>query len=317
VEERRIVVYAALAANAGIAIAKYVVAAISGSSALLAEAIHSSADTGNEILLLIGQHRARKPPDAHHPFGHGKEVYFWSLMVAVMLFAFGGGMSIFEGIHHLETARELGDPLYSYVVLAVAFVFEGSSLVVGVRPLWRNRRGRSLFRTWSASKDPSVLTVVAEDSAALVGLLIAFAGVFLSHVLEAPILDAVASLGVGALLVGVASLLAWENRGLIIGEAAHTPLVEDVRAIIERDGAVCRTGELLTMQLGPSDVLLDANVEFASDLSGDELRDAIVRVEEAIKAAHPEVSRIFLEARSIGERDTPRRDRGSGRRAPA
>jgi cation diffusion facilitator family transporter len=302
VEERRVVVYGALAANVGIAIAKYVVAALSGSSALLAEAIHSTADTGNELLLLLGQHRARKPADARHPFGHGKEVYFWSLMVAVMLFAFGGGMSIFEGIHHLEAPRELGDPLYSYVVLAVAFVFEGTSLGIAMRPLLRRRGGRSLFGTWRASKDPSVFTVTAEDSAALVGLVLAFAGVLLSHLLDAPIFDALASLGIGALLVGVATVLGWENRGLIVGEAANSPLVEDLRRIIERDEGVCRTGDLLTMQLGPSDVLLDADVEFDADLSGDELRAAIVRVEEAIRAAHPEVSRIFLEARSLGER---------------
>lgn len=297
-EESRVVVWAAFAANVAIAVAKFIAAGITGSSALLAEAIHSTADSGNELLLMVGLRRMKRPAHAAHPFGHGKEAYFWSLVVAVMLFAGGGGMSILDGIGHLQHPH-VRDATWGYVVLGLSFLFEAISFVVAARTLWRRRRGRTLFATWRASKDPSIYTVASEDAAALLGLVIAFLGLFLSQRLHLPVLDAIASLAVGLLLVSVSMLLAWENRGLLVGEAAHGPVLDDIRRILGEDRDVSRVGDVLTMHLGPAEVLLDAEIDFERSLDGDGIRAAIVRIEKAIRKARPEVTRIFLEPRAL------------------
>jgi cation diffusion facilitator family transporter len=298
-EESSFVVYAALAANLGIAVAKFLVAAVTGSSAMFAEAVHSVADTGNEILLLVGMRRARRPPDAKHPFGHGKELYFWGLLVAMLLFAVGGGMSILKGIEHWHERELRGSVGWTYAVLGLAFALELGSFVIAVRKLAKARAGRTFLETWRESKDPTVFTVVAEDAAALTGILVAFGGILASRLSGNPVFDAAASLVIGAMLLLVAVALAYENRGLLIGESARAPLVDDVRRIIERDPAVRAAGPLLTMHLGPREVLLDADLEFVSPISGEELRRAVRRIEEAIRGAHPSVTRIYIEAASL------------------
>lgn len=293
--KRPVWVYAALAANLGIAAAKFVAAAATSSAALVSEGIHSTADTGNELLLLLGLHRSRRPADAAHPYGHGKELYFWSLIVAIILFAMGGGLSIYEGVEHLLHPRRLEHPLVSFIVLGIAFAFEAASLGVAIKELKREWPEASIWGAIQSSKNPSVFTIAAEDMAALAGLLIAFAGVGLSTALGKPSLDAWASVAIGVLLAAVAVLLARESRALLVGEAATRALVNDVRQIAQADRMVRQVEEPLTMQLSPNDVLLNLVVHFSDGLSIREVSAAVQRIEASIQGAHPEVKRVFVE----------------------
>lgn len=296
---RLLVVLGALAANLAIAVAKLVAAAISGSSAMLSEGIHSLADTGNEVLLLIGMRRSRRPPDERHPYGHGKEIYFWGLIVAMVLFGLGGGISIYEGISHWLGHREPGSTTASYLTLAVAAIFESISLTIGLRELRRRFPDEGLWEALRASKDPSIYTVIAEDIAALAGLAVAFAGVLASDLSGDWRFDAVASIIVGVLLATVALILSAESRTLLTGESADRDLVDDVRRIAGADPQVRRAGEPLTMRLGPSEVLLNLDLDFQPGLSTQELRGAVARLETEIRTAHPEIKRIFLEAATL------------------
>jgi cation diffusion facilitator family transporter len=295
----RITVYGAMAANAGIAATKFAAAAITGSSAMLSEAIHSAVDTINEVLLLVGVRRSDRPADAQHPFGHGRELYFWTLIVAVGLFGVGGGMSIYEGIAHILQPEPLQDPKWNYAVLVVAFLFEGTSLVIALHALGKERRpGVGLLPAWRRSKDPSVFTVVGEDSAAIAGVLLAAAGVFLSHRLEMPWIDGAASIGIGLVLTTVALFLAFETRGLLVGEAARVEVRQAIREAVEkeRDVELCR--EPLTMQLGPDEVLLNMELSFRPDLPAGEVAATLDRVGQAIQREHPQVTRIFVDVQA-------------------
>ncbi len=307
-EKRPIVVYAAIAANLLIAVSKFGAAFLSGSSAMTAEGIHSVVDTGNEALLLLGLRRSRRPPDAAHPFGHGKELYFWSLIVAVVIFGVGGGMSILEGLLHLLHPSELRDPFWNYVVLGIAFVSEGTSWAIAMRELLRGKRQGNFWRTLRASKDPSVYTVIAEDSAALAGLLVAFLGVFLSHRLNNHYLDGGASILIGLILAAVALFLAFESRGLLVGESADQDLVRSVREVAAADAAVQRVHDPLTMHFGPREILLNLDVEFRAELSSEELAAAVDRLEAAIHGRHPEIRRIFIEAEALRRQRPPAED---------
>ncbi|HVU05481.1 MAG TPA: cation diffusion facilitator family transporter [Polyangiaceae bacterium] len=293
--KRPVWVYAALAANLAIALAKFVAAAVTSSAALVSEGIHSTADTANELLLLLGIHRGRRPADAAHPYGHGKELYFWSLIVAVILFGLGGGLSVFEGLEHLLHPRPLEHPVASFIVLGVAFVFESTSLGVALGELKRQSPGASIWRAIRASKDPSVFTIAAEDMAALAGLLLAFIGVSAATLFHEPAIDAWTSVCIGALLAAVAVILARESRALLVGESGTRALVVDVRRIAEADRVVCRVEEPLTMQLGPTDVLLNLVVRFADGLSSEDVSTAVERIEASIQRTHPEVTRVFIE----------------------
>lgn len=292
---RPIAVYGAIASNLAIAVAKFAAAFVTGSSAMLAEGIHSVVDTGNELLLLLGLHRSRRPGDELHPFGHGKELYFWSLIVAILLFGVGGGMSVYEGISHLQHPREIRDAVWNYVVLAVAFLAEGTSWTIALRQLLRQRRGRGLWHTVRASKDPSVYTVLAEDTAALAGVVVAFLGVYLGHRLGKPDLDAAASMVIGLILAAVAVFLAFESRGLLVGESADRAVVERIREITEADPGVDRVRRLLTMHLGPEQVLLNMDLAFRPGLGASDLPGVVERVEEGIRREFPEIDRIFIE----------------------
>jgi len=298
--ENPITVYAAIAANLAIAIAKFVAAGFTGSSAMLAEGIHSVIDTGNEGLLLLGVHRSRKPPDERHPFGYGKEIYFWSLIVAILLFGIGGGLSVYEGWHALKNPEPLKEPIWNYVVLGIALLAEGASWVIALRQLLGGSRfEKRVFRAFRASKDPAVFVVVGEDTAALLGILVAFAGVYLSHRLQNPLIDGVASIVIGLILGAVALLLVYESHALVVGESAHPDLVRDVHAIAERDPAVRRARPPLTMQLAPERVLVNMDIDFRPELSTAELLGAIDRIEATVRERHPSVERIFLEVEAI------------------
>jgi cation diffusion facilitator family transporter len=299
--ESKTAVYAAVAANLAIAASKFVAAAFTGSSAMLSEGIHSLVDTGNGGLLLVGMRRSMLPPDEEHPFGHGKELYFWSLIVAVMIFAVGGGVSAYEGVLHILNPHPIESPAWSYGVLAAAAVMESVSLAFAIRGFRSVRGRRGVWETIHTSKDPSTFTVLFEDVAALLGIVAAFVGVLLGHLLENPAWDGAASIVIGALLASVAVLLAYETKGLLVGEGADPALVASLRALVLGDPAVRAIPKLVTMYFGPQTVLLAMDVRFDGDASGTAIVEATARMERAIRAAHPEIKHIFIEAGGMTE----------------
>jgi cation diffusion facilitator family transporter len=298
--EKPIAVYGAMAANLVIAVAKFVAAGFTGSSSMLSEGIHSLVDTGNQGLLLLGIKRSDRPADARHPFGYGQEIYFWALLVAMLLFSIGGGVSLYEGWVHMRHPEPIRQPVWNYAVLGIAFLAEGASWAVAVREMGRERApGESWFRTFRRSKDPAIFVVVAEDTAALLGIVVAFVGVWLAVRLEAPWIDGMASMVIGVILIAVAILLVAETRMLVMGESADAEVVRAVRAIAERDPCVQAIPRLLTMQLGPRRVLLNLDVRFRPGLSGDALVEAVDRLEGRIREAHPEMREIFIEIEGL------------------
>jgi len=295
-------VYAAIAGNLAIAVTKFVAAAFTGSSAMISEGIHSVVDTGNGLLLLFGIHKSKRPADDRHPFGHGKELYFYTLIVAILIFAVGGGMSVYEGISHLRHPSALSDPTWNYVVLGLAAIFEATAWTVAYREFRKTRGQRNLWSAVRASKDPTTFTVLFEDTAALLGLLVAFVGVLLGHLLGNPYLDGAASIVIGLILGVVAVLLAYESKGLLIGEAADPATRRGIRQLAEADPAVERIAPPLTMHFGPHEVLVNLDIQFRREATAAEVEQAVDRLEKAIRTQHPVVSRIFIEAESLAGR---------------
>lgn len=301
--ESKIAIYGAIAANTAIAITKFIVAGVTGSSAMLSEAVHSTVDTGNGILLLIGLHRSQRPATPEHPFGHGKELYFWSLIVAVLIFGLGGGISFYEGVQHVLDPVPLQDPFWNYIVLAAAAVFEGASLALALHQFKSDQGKRPFWRALHASKDPSTYTVIAEDSAALIGLAIAAGGVWASHALQLPVLDGVASILIGLLLAGVAVLLVVEARGLLVGEGVRPETAEQLRQIAERPAEVRSASRPLTMYMGPDDVLLVMDVVFSDGTPAEQVGRTVNAIERDMRAEYPRIRRIYIEAHE--ERNDP------------
>jgi len=297
--KKPIAIYGAIAANLVIAVAKFIAGGVTGSSAMLSEGVHSLVDTGNGLLLLLGRHRSARPADELHPFGHGKELYFWSLVVAVVLFGLGGGMSVWEGISHLMHPTEIGDPTWNYVVLGIAFLAEGTSWIIALRELHHATGIANPLRAAKASKDPSVYTVVGEDTAALAGLVVAFLGVFLGHRLQETWLDGAASIVIGLILGTVAVFLVRESRNLLVGESADQKVVQRIREIAEADRAVTRVQRALTLHFGPESVLLNMDLEFAEGVAAADLPQVIDRLERAIRDEFPDIHRIFIEVGSF------------------
>lgn len=311
--DSRKVLYAALLGNVAVAVSKFVVAGVTGSSSMMAEAIHSSVDTGNELLLLVGLHRSRLPATPAHPFGHGREVYFWSFLVVIMLFAFGGGLSMYDGFRHIVHPETLEPAGWNYIVLALAAAFEGMSWFIGMRELLRRRRpGRSVWQALQFSKDPSVMSVVFEDSAALIGILIAALGIWSSHHWQKPALDGAASIAIGLLLASVAVLFGREVQGLLVGEAADPEILKAIREVTAADPDIESAGDPLTMQLAPSQVLLNIELRFRAGLDRDGIERVIDRIEEEIRRRAPEVTRIYIEAESLKPRAAAEPPAGSG-----
>jgi len=292
-------IYAAMAANFAIAIIKFVAASITGSSAMLSEGIHSVVDTGNELLLLLGLRLSKKPADDSHPFGYGQELYFWTLIVALFIFAIGGGMSIYEGIEHISDPEPLTDPRWNYGVLGLAAIFEGYSWNVALQEFLASKGDGSFWKAIRASKDPTIFTILFEDTAALIGLFVAFIGVLSGHLLNNVYLDGVASIVIGVILCGVAVLLATESKGLLIGEGAKPETVANIRTIVKEDPAVEKVIKVLTLHFGPQEILLNLEIKFIDDLETEELAIAIERLESSIKSQHSEIQNIFVEAKSI------------------
>ena len=292
-------IYAAMAANFAIAVTKFFAASVTGSSAMLSEGIHSVVDTGNELLLLLGIKLSKRPADDSHPFGYGQELYFWTLIVSLFIFAIGGGMSIYEGINHVRHPEPLTDPFWSYAVLGFAVVFEGYSWNVALQEFLATKTEDSFWDAIRASKDPTIFTILFEDTAALIGLFVAFAGVFSGHLLGNVYLDGVASIIIGVILCGVALLLAAESKGLLIGEGADAQTVAGIRKITNDDPAVDKVLKVLTLHFGPKEILLNLEIKFVKDLATEELAVAVERLEKSINGQYSEVKNIFIEAKSI------------------
>ena len=297
------VIYAALAGNAMIAVTKFIAAAYTGSSAMLSEGIHSLVDTGNQGLLLHGMKRASRPADEKHPFGYGTELYFWAFVVAILIFAVGAGVSIYEGIHKIMDPHPVSNPLVNYIVLGLAFVFEAGAWWVAYREFNVRRGKRGMLEAIVQSKDPTVFTVLFEDTAAMLGLIVAFAGIFLAQWTGAAWLDGAASVVIGLILGATAIALAVETKGLLIGEAASAELVSGVHAIIMSRSSVRAINELRSMHQGPNDVLLAISLDFRNDISVGDVEETIYSLEKAIKSQYPDVTRVFIEAQSRRHHD--------------
>ena len=292
--ESPIAVYGAIVANVGIAVAKFIAATLTGSSALMSEGVHSLVDTGNQALLLVGINRSRKPADNQHQFGHGKEIYFWSLIVAIVLFGIGGGLAFYEGIEHVFHPTPVENPIVNYVVLVIAFALESGSWTIAYREISSTAGEGGLIRAVLHSKDPSVVTVLLEDTAALLGLIAAFVGVLLTQVTGDARFDGMGSIAIGFILTVVAFFLAIESRGLLVGERASDDLIETLERVAQSDEAVKRVERTRTMHLGPRDVLITAQVMFA-DMPSHELATAIARIKRRLADTDPRLADVTIE----------------------
>jgi cation diffusion facilitator family transporter len=290
------VVYAALAGNVAIAAAKFVAYGLSASSAMLTEAIHSLVDSVDQILLLVGQSRGRRPADTGHPLGHGMESYFWSIIVAVMVLLLGGGASLYQGVLHLRAPEPIQSPTLSLVVLGVAAVFEGSTLAIAFREFKRVVRGRDVAH-WTfirVSKDPSLYASLLEDSAALIGIAIAALGVLGAAVFHVRWADGAASIAIGGLLTAVAFVLANETRSLIAGEAVAPPVMEEIKRLLTADPRIERVAEIATLHLGPKSVLVALTLSFTSEMTLTDLRVAIRELTAALQKADPRIAYVYV-----------------------
>jgi cation diffusion facilitator family transporter len=291
-------VYAALFGNLLIAVTKFFAAAYTGSSAMLSEAVHSLVDTGNEGLLLYGMKKAAQPPDERFPFGHGKEIYFWSFVVALLIFALGAGVSIYEGIHHIIDPSEVENPMVNFIVLGLAFLFEGYSWTVALREFRANKGDRGYLEAVQRGKDPTVFTVLFEDSAALLGLLAAFAGLVIGQLTGNPVWDGIASVIIGLILAVAAVWLAVETKGLLIGESAGRDVVAGIRAAILSHPKVDRVNEILTMHMGPDFILVNISLHVAREADRSMAHQIFEDIDRDIKQRYPKIRRVFIESES-------------------
>ncbi|MES1951243.1 Co/Zn/Cd cation transporter [Salinisphaera sp. S4-8] len=303
------VIIAALTGNLLIAVTKFVAAAFTGSAAMMAEGIHSTVDTGNQGLLLYGMKRAKRPPDTKFPFGYGKEIYFWSFMVAVLIFAVGSGISIYEGVNRLLHPHPVESPLINYIVLGLAMLFEGAAWFVAAKEFNRVKGKWGVFEAVRRGKDPGAFLVLFEDSAAMLGLVVAFAALLAGQLTGIEIFDGIASICIGIILAITAVWLAIETKGLLIGEAANQHVVRDIRDVVSTHDAVARVNEVLTMHVGPNFILVNISVRFAGGLTGEQIQTEIERMDRDIKARCENVKRIFIEAERSADRPSPGDDK--------
>jgi cation diffusion facilitator family transporter len=290
------VIIAALIGNTAISITKFFAAFITGSSAMLSEGIHSLVDTGNQVLLLYGLKQAKKPADEEFPFGHGKEIYFWSFVVAILIFAVGAGVSIYEGVHHVMHPSQIKNPMVNYIVLGLALIFEGGAWFFAFKEFGKVKGKRGYIEAVQRGKDPSMFVVLFEDSATLLGLLVALAGIWLTQVTGIMIFDGIALICIGLILGGTAIWLAIETKGLLIGEGANTEVINSIRQIAESFEEVEQVNELLSMYMGPEFLLVNISIRFKRGQLTRELEEVVQALDSAIKAEHEMVKRIFIEA---------------------
>lgn len=293
------VIYAALIGNGLISICKFTAAGFTGSSAMLSEGVHSLVDTGNQVLMLHGLRRAAKKADKKHPFGYGMELYFWAFVVAILIFALGSGISLYEGIKHIRNPEAISDPTVNYIVLGLSFLFEGWAWTIAYKEFQETKTEKSLWRSIIRSKDPTIFTVLLEDTAAMLGLIAAFVGIFLAQTLGIPELDGAASVVIAVILGSVAVVLAYECKGLLIGERARDDVIDGIYSIVAEDPRIVAVNELLTMHMGPKDVLVNVSLDFADELLAGDVEAAISAFESQIKNNFPDVKRVFIEAQSL------------------
>ena len=294
----RKVIYAALGADLAITGIKFAAAMATGSSAMLSEGVHSMVDAVNELLLLYGSHRGGRRPDAAHPFGYGRELYFWSFIVALLVLGLGAGISLYEGVNHLIHPVPMKRALVNYLVLAGAFVCDAASGWVAFQAFRRTKGDRGYFAAFLASKDPSTFIVLFEDTAAMLGVLIAGTGIALAQALDAPRLDGAASIAIGLLLSVSSILLARETKGLLIGETAHPEVRDAILAIARADAGVLGVNGVLTVQMGPNQVIAALSAEFQDGLSTDQVEGCVTRIEAGVKRAQPDVRSLFVKPQS-------------------
>jgi cation diffusion facilitator family transporter len=293
-------IIAALIGNSLIAIAKFIAASYTGSSAMFSEGVHSVVDSGNQLLLLYGVKRSKKPADSNHPFGYGKELYFWSFVVAILIFGLGAGICFYEGTHKISSPQPVTNPIINYTVLGLAIIIEGWTCWVAATEFKKSKGDLGWVKAIRRSKDPALFTVLFEDTAALLGLLVALIALTLSEYLNLPVLDAVASLIISFILAVTAGLLAFECKGLLTGEGAGEEVVKGINQIIDESQGIKHVNEVLTLHLGPEDILLNVSLDFEDDLSSGEVEEAISALESRIKQMFPEIRRVFIEAQGWG-----------------
>ena len=293
-------ILAALVGNSLIAVTKFIAASYTGSSAMFSEAVHSVVDSGNQLLLLYGVKRSKRPADSKHPFGYGKELYFWSFVVAILIFSIGSGISFYEGFHKLHSPEPVSNPMINFIVLGFAVIFESWTCWVAATEFKKSKGDRGWVEAIRRSKDPALFTVLFEDTAALLGLLVALIALTLSEHLNLPVLDSVASLIISFILAVTAGLLAFECKGLLTGEGASEEVVSGIKQIINESQGIKHVNEVLTLHLGPEDVLLNVSLDFEDDLSSGEVEEAISTLESRIKQMFPEIRRVFIEAQGWG-----------------
>ncbi len=295
------VIYAALVGNFLIAITKFGAAFVTGSSAMLSEGIHSLVDTGNQLLLLHGMKRAELPADERFPFGHGKEVYFWSFVVAILIFAVGSGVSMYEGVHGILNPEPVQNPMVNYIVLALAMIFEGVAWTIAFGQFRRIKGNRGYIEAVQRGKDPTVFVVLFEDSAAMLGLVVAFIGVGFSDLTGLHWMDGAAAVVIGMILGGTAIWLAYETKGLLIGESANRQVVHDIRDLAGANPRILHVNEVLTMHMGPDFILVNVSVDFADGVPSEDIELGIAALDREIKRLHPQVKRVFVEAEKRAE----------------
>lgn len=296
--DNKIIIWAALVGNFCIAIVKFIAAFITSSSAMYSEGIHSLVDTGNQVLLLYGLKRAKLPPSSKFPYGHGKEIYFWSFVVAILIFALGSGLSIKQGFHHLYSGQQITNVKVSYIVLICAIVFESIPWFLAYKQFNKVKGQRGFFEAVKRGKDPSLFLVLFEDTAAMLGLVVALIGIYLSDLTGNPIYDAVASIIIGVILGLVAMWLAFETKSLLIGESADYDVVNGIKGIARGYRAIEKINEVLTMHIGPDYILVNISIEFNDNLQTDSMEKIISAIDREIKHKYPRVKRVFIEAES-------------------
>jgi len=289
------VIFAALIGNSLISATKFGAAAFTGSSAMMSEGIHSLVDTGNQILLLYGLKRAAKPADADFPFGYGKEIYFWSFIVAILIFALGGGISIYEGIRHIQHPEPISNPLVNYIVLGLALIFEGAAWYFAFREFSRVKGRWGYIEAIQRAKDPSIFVVLFEDSAAMLGMVVAFVGIALSQLTGILIFDGIASVTIGLILIGTSIWLAYETKGLLIGESANQSVIRGIRDVLETKPSIEHINEVLTLHMGPDYILANISVDFVDSKTAAEIEKDIALIDQTIKLKYPQIKRVFIE----------------------
>jgi len=291
----KIPLYSALAANLAIAITKFIAAGVTGSSAMISEGIHSVVDTANEILLLFGIHKSKKPANAQRPFGYGKELYFWAFIVSILIFGIGGGISFYEGVTHLQHPSQIEDPKWNYLVLGVAFVFDGISFITAMREFKRQRGSMPFWTAVRESKDPSTFVVLFEDAADLLGLTVAFLGIFLGHYYQDPRFDGIASIIIGIILTAISALLLKESRSLLMGETADPETLQEVTRLTEANPLVVKVNLPLSMYMAPEEIILVLPIIFQEEVNSRDITQAIVQIRQTIQQKFPSIKQIFVE----------------------